>query len=82
MTLNIVGKIGEKGQIVLKKELRDKLGMNAGRLVEERLTKKGILIIPLESKEVLEDIEKTVKKVMEKWPKNLDSVQAVKKERR
>lgn len=82
MTLNIVGKIGEKGQIVLKKELREKLGINKGMLVEEKLTKKGILITPLENKKILADLEKTVKKVMEKWPKDLDSVQAVKRERR
>ncbi len=82
MTINSVSKIGPKGQIVLKKKLRDRLGLKEGMLVEERLLSNGILIKLVETEKILEDMEIIAKKVSKKWPKDIDSVEAVRRERR
>ncbi len=82
MTTNLVSKIGPKGQIVLKKRLRDKIGLKEGMLIEEKLIAEGILIKPIEAEAMLEDIEEIAKKVSKKWPKDLDSAEAVRRERR
>ncbi|MBI2676192.1 MAG: AbrB/MazE/SpoVT family DNA-binding domain-containing protein [Candidatus Aenigmarchaeota archaeon] len=82
MTQNIVSKIGPKGQIVLKKKLRDKAGLKEGMLVEEELMEEGILIRPMDAGRLMKGMEELAKKVSRKWPKDLDSAGAVRRERR
>ncbi len=82
MTTKTVSRIGPKGQLVLKKKLRDKIGLKEGMLIEEELTKDGILIRPVEVAAILKEIEEVAEEVAEKWPKDLDSVEAVRRERR
>ncbi len=82
MTLTAVSKIGPKGQIVLKKELRDELGLKEGQVVEERLTQEGILVTPVDAEKLIKSFDELAAKVSAKWPKGLDSVEAVRRERR
>ena len=82
MTNNEVSKVGPKGQVVLKKRLRDKIGLREGMLVEERLTQGGILIKPVEARKVMDGIDEIAKKLSEKWPKGLTPVEAVRRERK
>ena len=82
MTLTAVGKIGPKGQIVLKKKLREKVGLRAGEMVKEQVTKAGILIRPFDADKLLASIDETAKKLSEKWPKGLTAAEAVRRERR
>jgi len=42
----ISSKISSKGQVVIPKEFRKKLGIKAGDRIKFKLTKEGILIIP------------------------------------
>ena len=82
MTISSVSKIGPKGQIVLKKKLRDKAGLKEGMLVEEKFMAEGILIRPMNTEKVLIDMEEIARKVSKKWTKGIDSVEAVRRERR
>jgi len=74
-------RIGAKGQIVLQKDLRDKLGLEEGRLVEERIVGNGILITPVDVDALMKRIEKTARSVTSAWPKRLSSVEAVRRDR-
>ena len=74
-------RIGAKGQIVLQKDLRDKLGLEEGRLVEERIVGKGILITPVDVDALMKRIEKTTRSITSAWPKGLTSVEAVRRDR-
>ena len=82
MTLTAVSKIGPKGQIVLKKKLREELGLKEGQVVEERLTPEGILVTPVDAEKLIKLFDELAAKVSAKWPKGLDSVEAVRRERR
>ena len=82
MTITAVSKIGPKGQIVLKKKLREELGLKEGQIVEERLTAEGILVTPVEVEKLLKSFDELAAKISAKWPKGLDSVEAVRRERR
>lgn len=82
MTISAVSKIGPKGQIVLKKKLREGLGLKEGQVVEERLTPEGILVTPVDAEKLMKSLEETAAKVSAKWPKGLTSVEAVRQERR
>jgi AbrB family looped-hinge helix DNA binding protein len=82
MTLTAVSKIGPKGQIVLKKKLRDEVGLEEGAMVEEQVTKEGILIKRFDADKLMKLLDETAKMVSAKWPKGLTSVEAVRRERR
>ena len=82
MTITAVSKIGPKGQIVLKKKLREELGLKEGQIVEERLTAEGILVTPVEVEKLLKSFDELAAKISAKWPKGMDSVEAVRRERR
>ncbi|MBS3133053.1 AbrB/MazE/SpoVT family DNA-binding domain-containing protein [Candidatus Woesearchaeota archaeon] len=82
MTLTVVSKIGPKGQIVLKKKLREGLGLREGEMVEAQLTREGILIKPFDAEKLIKSFDELAAKVSAKWPKGLDSVEAVRRERR
>ena len=80
MTKTIV-KLGLKGQIVIKKELREKFGIKPGTYVETIVGREGILIRPVRVKEELESVSKLREKITKLWPKGLDSVNAVREHR-
>ena len=82
MSISAVSKIGPKGQIVLRKKLREELGLKEGSLVEEKVTTEGILITPFDAGKLMKNFDELAAKVSEKWPKGIDSVEAVRKERR
>jgi AbrB family looped-hinge helix DNA binding protein len=58
--LSNLSKVSSKGQIVLPKEFRDKMGIKAGSYVSIILTKEGILIVP-------ENKERSEKKSWRDW---------------
>lgn len=73
-------KVGKKGQITLKKEWREELGIEPGSLVEEIPTKEGILVKP--KKSVLKEWKKLSGQISEKWPKGKTAVDIIREERR
>ena len=82
MTLTAVSKIGPKGQIVLKKKLREEVGLREGEMIEAQVTKEGILIKRFDADKLMKSLEETAAKVSAKWPKGLTAVEAVRRERR
>ncbi len=82
MTLTAVSRIGPKGQIVLRKKLREEVGLEEGGMVEAQVTKEGILIKPFDAGKLLASIEKTARKLAAVWPKGLTAAEAVRRERR
>lgn len=76
MTYTIVR---QKGQITLKKKLRERYNITEGSLVEELPTTEGILIKPLERP--IKRWKNLSKKVSEKWPAETSAVSALKEDR-
>lgn len=73
-------KVGSRGQITLKKELREQFDIEPGSLVEEIPASKGILIKPKEN--VLEEWKKLSERVSKNWPKGKTAVDITREERR
>jgi len=80
MTDSIV-RIGPKGQILIKKEYREKLGIKSGNYVETVLQDNTLLIRPINVNKELAKIKKLRAQMSKNWPKGLDSVEAVREQR-
>lgn len=80
--VELITKLGPKGQLVLRKEIRETLGIKGGSMLKATLIDKKIIIEPIELKEELKKIEALAKKISKKWPKGLSAVEAIKRERR
>lgn len=80
MTHTLV-KLGPKGQILIKKEFRDKVGLTVGHYAEAVLKPQGILIRPLNPAKELEKARKLRAYLSKYWPKDVDCVEAVKEQR-
>jgi len=74
-------KIGPKGQVVILKDIREKLGLKEGNLVEQISTDKGVLIVPVSIDDLLRELDATAEKVGEAWPKGISAVDAVREDR-
>jgi len=82
MNIKTVSRIGPKGQVVLRKPLRDSLGLKIGMMVEEQLVPEGILIRSVDARRLLRNVDTLARKVSQKWPKGVDAATAVRKERK
>ena len=84
MTKKIVEitKIGPKGQVVLRKDLREALGIKPGEIIRQELTPEGILVKPIEKAEIIKRVNLLSKKIGRSWPKGLSAVQLMREERR
>lgn len=71
--------VGQKGQVTLKKKLREIFDIIPGILVEEVPTEEGILIKPVQNP--LKRWKKLAGKVSKKWPSDVSAVTAVKEDR-
>jgi len=81
MTQRYRSKVGEKGQVVVAKRLREKHGIKEGCLVEQISTDKGVLLVPVSVEELLEEFDAVAGEIGEVWPKDVSSVEAVKQDR-
>lgn len=75
-------KVGPKGQIVLRKELRVALGIKPGSMVRLMKTDHEVRLKPLDVEKELADVERIAKMVSKKIPKGLTSVDIIRGERR
>ena len=84
MTKKIVEitKIGPKGQVVLRKDLREALGIKPGGIIRQELIPEGILVKPIEKTEIIKRVNLLSKKIGRSWPKDLSAVKLMKEERR
>jgi AbrB family looped-hinge helix DNA binding protein len=80
--VELLTRIGPKGQIVLRKEIRGALGLKPGSLVKEKIVRGKILLEPFDWEEEMERVEKIAKAIGKKWPKGLTSVNVIREERR
>jgi len=74
-------KIGSKGQVVILKEIREKLGLKEGNLVEQIPTDKGVLIVPVSADDLLRELDAVAEKIGEAWPRGISAVEAVREDR-
>jgi len=71
--------VRQKGQVTLKKELRERYNIVEGTLVEELPTAEGILIKPVEKP--MKRWKDLSEKVSKQWPAGVSVVSAVKEDR-
>jgi len=80
--VELLSKVGEKGQIVIKKEIRSALGIVPGSLIRQKLVNDKILLEVVRKEEKMKRIEKIAEKIGKVWPKNVSAVEAIRRERR
>jgi AbrB family looped-hinge helix DNA binding protein len=80
--VELLSKVGEKGQIVIKKEIRSVLGIVPGSLIRQKLVNDKILLEVVRKEEKMKRIEKIAEKIGKVWPKNVSAVEAIRRERR
>jgi AbrB family looped-hinge helix DNA binding protein len=83
--VELLTKIGPKGQIVLRKEIRKALGIRPGSIVRTKLIGKEVRIKPLTDKDIekeIREIEKIAKLISKRWPKGITAVEAIREQRR
>jgi bifunctional DNA-binding transcriptional regulator/antitoxin component of YhaV-PrlF toxin-antitoxin module len=80
--VELLSKVGEKGQIVIKKEIRSALRIVPGCLIRQKLVNDKILLEVVRKEEKMKRIEKIAEKIGKVWPKNVSAVEAIRRERR
>lgn len=80
--IELITKLGPKGQIVLRKEIRRVIGIKPGSLVEETIRGNEIIIRPVREEEIIGNVKAIAKKVGKTWPKGTTSVELIKEQRR
>jgi len=70
-------KVGQKGQVVVAKELREKHGLKEGGIVEQFSTDKGVLLVPVSVDCLLDELDVVAEMVGEAWLKGVSAVEAV-----
>jgi AbrB family looped-hinge helix DNA binding protein len=80
--VELLSKVGEKGQIVIKKEIRSALRIVPGSLIRQKLVNDKILLEVVRKEEKMKRIEKIAEKIGKVWPKNVSAVEAIRRERR
>ena len=80
--VELIARLGPKGQIVLRRELRRAVGIKPGSLVVETIKNKEIVIKPIREEKIIERVRKIAKEVGKSWPKNLNSVELIREQRR
>lgn len=81
MTEKYRTKVGQKGQVVVVKELREKHGIKEGGLVEQVSTDKGVLLIPISVDDLLKELDVVAEEIGKTWPKGVSAVEAIREDR-
>jgi len=80
--LELIAKLGPKGQIVLRKEVRKTLGIKPGSMIRQKIVGKKVILRPFDWGVEMKRIEKIAKRIGRKWPRGLTSVDLIREERR
>ena len=80
--VELLTRVGPKGQVVLRKEIRKALGIRPGMLLRESIIKRQVVLEPFDWDKTLGQIEKIAKQIGKKWPKGSTSVDVIREERR
>ena len=81
MTERYQARVGQKGQVVIVKGLREKHGIREGGLVEQISTDNGVLVIPVSSDKLLKELDSVAEEVAKTWPRGVSAVEAIKEDR-
>lgn len=81
MTGKYRSKVGQKGQVVVVKELREKHGIKEGGIVEQISTDNGVLLVPVSVDALLNELDAVAEDVGRTWPKGVSAVKAVREDR-
>jgi len=57
------------------------IGLKKGELVEQILTDKGVLIVPVSADDLLKELDSMAERMGEAWPKGVSAVEAVREDR-
>ncbi len=74
-------RVGSKGQVVIAKAWRKRYGIKEGSIIEQIPEKRGVLLVPLDPKRLMDDLEAAAEEIGKEWPKNLTAVEAIRKDR-
>jgi AbrB family looped-hinge helix DNA binding protein len=80
--VELITKLGPKGQIVLRKEIRRAIGIKPGSMVRETVRGDEVIIRPVGEEEILGRVRTIAKKIGKTWPKGMTSTEIVKEQRR
>ncbi len=75
-------KIGPKGQVIIKKQLREKAGLRVGGYGEVKSTAHGLLISPISVQDELQEVATIQARLKKHWPSGWDCVDAIREGRR
>jgi len=81
MTKKYQTKVGQKGQVVVVKELREKHDIKVGGVVEQISTERGVLLVPVSVDDLLKELDTVAEDVGRNWPKGVSAVEAIGEDR-
>jgi AbrB family looped-hinge helix DNA binding protein len=81
MTEKYRSRVGQKGQVVIAKELREKHGIKEGSTVEQISTDKGVLLVPVSVDSLINELNAVAEDVGKSWPKEVSAVEAIREDR-
>jgi len=79
--LEFVTRLGSKSQIVLRKDIREALGLRPGSLVKLRKSDQHLELRAVKKEEMIREVENIAKMIGKKWPKGKTSVDLIREER-
>jgi len=79
--LEFMTRLGPKGQVVLRKEIRTALGLEPGSMVKLRRVDDEVIVKPVKKEEIIAEVERIAKMIGKKWPKGKTSVDLIREER-
>jgi len=80
-TLEVITRLGSKSQIVLRKDIREALGLKPGSIVKIKKLDNRAEIKPVTKEEMITEVERIAKMIGKKWPKGKTSVDLIRQER-
>lgn len=79
--LEVLTRLGPKGQVVLRKDMRVALGLEPGSLIRLRRINNEVIVKPVKKEDIIAEVERIAKMVGKKMPKGKTSVDLIREER-
>jgi AbrB family looped-hinge helix DNA binding protein len=79
--LEVLTRLGPKGQVVLRKDMRAALGLEPGSMVSMKRVDSKVIVTPVKKEEIIAEVERIAKMVSKKIPKGRTSVDIIREQR-
>ena len=79
--LEVLTRLGPKGQVVLRKDMRVALGLEPGSMVSLRRVNNEVIVKPVKKEDIIAEVERIAKMIGKKMPKGKTSVDLIREER-